>query len=97
MNKIIDKTGTGKTHKLLMLAQANNGVIICDSPEKMRERAYKYGITGLDFITYEDYWHNAIETEDFIAGRRVYIDRISDFLKAYDADICGYTDCMEDA
>jgi hypothetical protein len=51
----------------------------------------------LDFITYEDYWYDDIKTEDFIAGRRIYIDRISDFLRAYDADICGYTDCMEDA
>lgn len=97
MIKIIDKQGTGKTKKLLELAQDNNGVIICDSPNKMRERAFDYGITGIDYVTYEDYWFNTIETEEFIAGRKVYIDKVSNFLAAYDADINGYTDCMEDA
>ena len=96
MIKIIDKQGTGKTRKLLELTKQNNGVIICESPDKMRERAYHYGITGIDFITYEDYWFNVIETEDFIAGRKVYIDNISNFLFAYDADISGYSESMEE-
>lgn len=96
MKKIIDKRGTGKTNKLLLLAKENNGVIICQHPSVMRDKAYAYGITGIDFISYDDYWYNVVEAEEIISGRRIYIDELSRFLNAYDADISGYTEAEED-
>jgi hypothetical protein len=95
MIKIIDKRGTGKTSRLFLVAKENNGVIICKNPRIMKEKAYCYGITGLDFISYEDYWYNTQETEDFIAGRKVYIDELSSFLKNWDNDIDGYVESEE--
>lgn len=58
MYRIIDKRGTGKTSRLLLLAKENNGIIICKYPEFMREKAYKYGITGVDFVSYGDFIRN---------------------------------------
>ena len=95
MIKIIDKRGTGKTSRLFLIAKENDGVIVCKNPRAMKEKAYCYGITGLDFISYEDYWYNTQETEDFIAGRKIYIDELSSFLKNWDNDIDGYTESEE--
>lgn len=95
MIKIIDKRGTGKTSRLFLIAKENNGVIICRSPRDMREKAYRYGITGLDFISYDDYWGDINGTTDFIAGRKIYVDELSSLLKAWDNDIDGYTESEE--
>jgi len=96
MIKIIDKRGTGKTSRLFLIAKENNGIIVCRNPELMREKAYGYGITGLDFVSYKDYWYNAQEVEDYIAGRKIYIDEMSLFLKYFDDSIDGYTEVEED-
>ena len=32
MYKIIDKRGTGKTLRLMLLAKENNGIVVCSSP-----------------------------------------------------------------
>ena len=53
MYTIIDKRGTGKTSRLLLLAKENNGIIICQNPPLMQKKAYGYGITGIDFMSYE--------------------------------------------
>ena len=61
MYRIIDKKGTGKTSRLLLLAKENNGIVVCAYPDWMREKAYKYGITGIDFISYDDFIKNIAE------------------------------------
>ena len=58
MYRIIDKRGTGKTSRLLLLAKENNGIVVCASPEFMREKAYAYGITGIDFVSYAEFINN---------------------------------------
>lgn len=63
MYRIIDKRGTGKTSRLFLLAKEENAAIICRNPEAMREKAHRYGITGLDFISYNDFIHNIKERE----------------------------------
>ena len=55
MYRIIDGRGTGKTSRLLLLAKENNGIVVCAYPEWMREKAYAYGLTGIDFISYTDF------------------------------------------
>lgn len=52
MYRIIDGRGTGKTSRLFLLAKEAGVPIICQCPQDMRERAYSYGITGIDFISY---------------------------------------------
>ena len=96
MIKIIDKRGTGKTSRLFLIAKENDGVIICRNPELMREKAYRYGITGLDFISYHDYWSwNSPDIEKLIANRPIYIDELSSFLEHWDCTIAGYTESEE--
>lgn len=88
MIKIIDKPGTGKTSRLLLLAKENNGVVVCDNPAAMREKAYAYGLTGIDFLTYESY---AYENNEEFDGRPIFIDDLELFLRNFDFDIKGFT------
>ncbi len=92
MYRIIDKKCTGKTSRLLLLAKENNGIVVCKSPESMREKAYQYGITGIDFVSYYEY-------TDYLSGygnntftnKPIFIDEIELFLQMFDNNIQGYT------
>ena len=97
MYRIIDGRGTGKTSRLLLLAKENNGIVVCKNPELMREKAYRYGITGIDFVSYYEY-------TDYLGGygnntfknKPIFIDEIELFLQMFDSDIQGYTISNED-
>lgn len=84
MYRIIDGRGTGKTSRLMLLAKENNGIIVCKDPLVMREKAYQYGITGIDFISYRDFIHKH-------PTQPVYIDEIDLFLQTLNINIDGYT------
>ena len=79
--------GTGKTRTLLERAKAENGVVVCKDPEVMRARAYKYGIVGLDIVSYED--------DIYITGKSVYIHDINKFIEHNMPEAAGYTLCIE--
>ena len=87
MIKITGSSSTGKTTRLLLLAKENNGIIVCKNIYKMRNKAYMYGLTGIDFISYNDYI--CIPKDN---TRPIYIDDLSEFLKVYDNNIIGYTE-----
>lgn len=65
MYRIIDGRGTGKTSRLLLLAKEKGGIVICARPDTMREKAYNYGLTGIDFMSYNDFIKN-IKTKNII-------------------------------
>ena len=90
MYRIIDKKGAGKTSRLMLLAKEVQGIIVCSNPLKLREKAHCYGITGLDFISYEDYLNGGFESKP------IFIDELDKFLKFYDNHIAGYTISNED-
>lgn len=92
MIKIIGDSSTGKTGRLFLLAKENNGIIICKNSENMRIKAYSYGLTGIDFINYEAYIENMKRAEP--NNRPVYIDDMSEFLRAYNKNIVGYTETV---
>ena len=48
----------GKSFQLMLLAKENNGYYVCSDPYLMREKAKAYGITNINFISYEDYIKN---------------------------------------
>ena len=50
MYKIIDTRGTGKTSRLMLIAKENDALFVCANPASMRQKAYSYGIIGIDFI-----------------------------------------------
>ena len=90
MYRIIDGRGTGKTSRLMLLAKENEGIIVCKDPIVMRDKAYRYGITGIDFISYSKF--------DFTCryNKPVYIDEIDMFLQHKNREIQGYTISNED-
>jgi hypothetical protein len=79
--------GTGKTRTLLERAKAENGIVVCQDPEAMRTRAYKYGIVGLDFVSYDD--------DIYITGKPVFIHDINKFIEHTLPEATGYTLCIE--
>ena len=58
MIKIIDKRGTGKTSRLMLLAKEQEGIIVCSDPDIYQKKAWNYGLTGIDFISYHTYIRN---------------------------------------
>lgn len=85
MYKIIDKRGTGKTSRLLLLAKENNGIVVCANPAKMREKAAVYGITGIPFISYTDY--SSFKQDN---NQPIFIDELDSFLLHFDPNLMGY-------
>ena len=83
---ISGEKGTGKTRALLERAKAENGIIVCENPDKMRERAHKYGIVGLDIVGYDDL---------YLAGKPVYIHDINKFIAHKMPEAKGYTLCID--
>ena len=47
--------GTGKTKALLERVKAENAIVVCEDTMEMRERAYGYGITGLNIMSYKEF------------------------------------------
>ena len=79
---ISGEKGTGKTKALLERAKAENGIVVCKDPEAMRNRAYDYGIVGLDIVGYGDL---------YLAGKPVYIHDINKFIEHNMPEATGYT------
>lgn len=74
--------GTGKTKTLLEMAKAGNGVVVCADPDVMRDRAYRYGIVGLEIISYD---------EAYLTGKPVYIHDINKFIEYNMPETVCYT------
>ena len=92
MYRIIDDRGSGKTSRLMLLAKETGAKIACNNPCAMQQKAYAYGITGIDFIPYSDLFHGAIDSND-----KVMIDELELFVKEYvDGQLTGYTLSKDD-
>ena len=92
MYRIIDKRGTGKTSRLLLLAKENNGIVVCMSPEKLIRQANKYGISGLTFMSYSEFIRHMKET----SGKPVFIDDLENLMSYivkidFNSELLGYT------
>lgn len=81
--------GIGKTKALIERVKAEDGVIVCEDPASMRTRAYDYGITGLDIISYEELYKT--QTCDKV----IYIHDINKFIKHAFPEVKGYSVCNE--
>lgn len=95
MYRIIDERASGKTSRLMLLAKENNAAFICSNPSAMRAKAHAYGITGLEFMSYDD----MLQDED-CPGRDYVVDELENFVKflcdASSAKMVGYTLSNED-
>lgn len=94
--KIIDKRGTGKTLRLILLAKENNGIVVCQNPAAMKDKVVNgYGITGVEFLSYMQYLE-FLRTRHAPDDRPIYIDELSTFLTIFDRRIAGYTESAGD-
>lgn len=92
MERIISTRSSGKTHKLMMKALAENAIIACANPIAIEVKAHNYGIVGLRFVPYSDLFNGNIEPEE-----KVMIDEIEECMREYmDGALVGYTLTAED-
>ena len=90
MYRIIDSRSSGKTSRLMLLAKETNSAIACYNPPAMRQKAYAYGITGIEFIPYSDLFNGYYDGN-------VLIDELEHFVTEFiDAKITGYSLTDED-
>lgn len=95
MNKIyriIDSRDSGKTSRLMLLAKENNGILVCNDPYSMRNKAYAYGLVGFDIISYIDYLNG-----NYDKTKPCFIDELELFIKrGLGKSFKGYSLSQED-
>jgi hypothetical protein len=72
----------------MLLAKENNGIIVCQNPSALQQKAYGYGIVGIDYMSYADFIELMISTQ---IHRPIYIDELDDFLYCLNDNIKGYS------
>ena len=91
MKQIFDDRASGKTSRLILLAKEAGGIVVCRHPAAMTEKAIGYGITGVDFVSYQDYLNFILSNK-----KPVFIDELSCFWKYFDPNFIGYTETKEE-
>ena len=95
MKRILDLRGSGKTKRLMLLAKENDYIFVCFSPYLMQDKAYRYGITGIQFVSYSDFLNKHFDSP-------YVIDELEPFLrytlseKGYNTKMAGYTLSVDD-
>lgn len=92
MYRIISGRSTGKTHQLMLLAKEKGAKIACSNPAAMREKALAYGITGIDFISYNELFNKETDNDD-----KILIDELETYIKdSIHSSVIGYSLTNED-
>ena len=94
MYRIIEGRGTGKTSRLMLLAKENDASFVCSNPDAMKYKATKYGIDGIHFISYGEFFNHYNE----YSHRKYVIDEIEVFIQQalfYRNELVGYTLSIE--
>lgn len=86
MFRIIDKRGSGKTARLMLLAKEYNGIIVCGNPDAFAYKAKAYGFNDLRFISYSDYMLRPYDYRD----ETIFIDEVDGLMKALPGKVQGY-------
>lgn len=74
--KIIDKRNSGKTSRLMLIAKDRGAIFVCRNVNAMRQKANAYGITGITFVSYNDF----IDDNMPDGNTPVVIDEVDDLL-----------------
>jgi hypothetical protein len=92
MYRIISGRSTGKTYQLMLLAKEKGAKIACSNPAAMREKALAYGITGIDFISYNELFNKETNNDD-----KILIDELETYIKdSMHSSVIGYSLTNED-
>ena len=81
--------GIGKTRALLERVKSEDAILVCENTMQMRERAYQYGLTGLNLMSYEDF--SALEKVE----EPVYIHDINKYVSYGNKNVKGYSVCND--
>ena len=88
MFRVIDRSDTGKTRKLLEECSKNHGLFVCAHPERVFDKCVAYGIDPVNATSYYEY----IDTYEKVVIKNVYIDELEKFLKTLSGNnINGYS------
>lgn len=88
MYRIIDERASGKTSRLMLLAKEKGATIVCANPEAMQNKSYKYGIVGIDFISYGQFYNNEYKYRH----TPILIDELENFVSYITGEsLAGYT------
>ena len=88
MYRIIDSKSSGKTNRLLLLAKENQAIFVCADPYTMENKARGYGLVGIDFISYGDFYGLSLEKK---YNNVFVIDELEKFATYNQGKIIGYT------
>ena len=92
MYRILDKRGTGKTSRLLLLAKEQGAWVACSSPRAMESKAHAYGIVGVNFISYWDFYEG-----NYPEGTKVLVDELEAYVSAISkGSLVGYALSTDD-
>ena len=92
MYRIISGRSTGKTYQLMLLAKEKGAKIACSNPAAMKEKALSYGITGIDFISYNELFNKETDNND-----KILIDELETYIKdSMHSSVIGYSLTNED-
>jgi hypothetical protein len=81
--------GIGKTRALIERVKAEGGILVCEDTMEMRERAYGYGITGLNIMSYKEF--DTLEKVE----EPVYIHDVNKYISYGNRNVKGYSVCFE--
>ena len=75
MIRIIDGRGTGKTSRLMLVAKDNNAAFVCENPYAMEAKARAYGIVGIDFVSYYDFFKDKVKERPYVVDEMENLTR----------------------
>ena len=87
MFQVIDKRGSGKTSRLMLLAKENNGILVCSNPRAMEQKAKDYGLSGIEIISYYDY----VKHQYLNNHKPIFIDELELFARWFNNNLQGYS------
>lgn len=90
--RIIDGRCTGKTEKLLKIAEERHAAVVCANPYAMQYKSQQYGTNVTHFYSYNGFMESDNSTENFV------IDELENFITAVTRNphFVGYTISEED-
>lgn len=97
MIMIVRGRDSGKARELLQTAQKEKATIVSDNPERLREKANRYGIYDVDIHNYYD----LVALDPEISAQPILIHNIDKFLNYYFSisgqNIIGFSATVEAA
>ena len=90
MEKIIGGQGTGKTKTLIELANKENAVIVCETPERMIAKIHGYDYVGIECISYAEYIGLKAEGKT-LPGKKYVVDDVEALLRFISAGTIAFS------